>query len=189
MDSSRAFIITLLFLFNPPSRAEFQWSDNATWNRARLLEPGQNSWSFRTSYQEFDSRFGSTGNPEQLGAPFSRTWTWQQLLSVASAQDRAQLMQYMQTNGQSPNGIAASTDFRLRQQETTLQLAWAYGLTSHWMVGLAAPISLVDTQIESHTTMTPQLSAAFHGGRPAVADTQTQAKVAALVRDQLAAEG
>lgn len=167
--------------FSSVTYADFQWSDNFTWNRARVIAPSQNSWSFRTAYQSFDSRFGSDGQTQQLGRPFGRTWTWNQILSSASPSAKAQLQDYKTASGFSDNDIAAQSAFDLKRRETTLEMAWAYGLTEHWMIGIEVPISLVDTQLRSTTAMTAGVSRA--------ASAQIRRTMAEAVQNRLTAEG
>src|ERR1700730_5682073 len=94
-----------VFLFcSFSASADFQWSDNSTWNRARVIAPSQNSWSFRTSYQTYDSRFNSSGQIQDLGRPFDRTWRWNQILSSeTSAAAKKDFQDYMTKNGFSSN--------------------------------------------------------------------------------------
>jgi len=165
--------------------ADFQWSDNFVWNRARVITPRQHSWSFRSTYKTFDSRYGSTGDVQDLGRPFDRTWTWKQILSGTGANSQAQgfFQNYMRTNSLNENDIAAGTTFDLKRQESTFEIAWAYGLSERWMIGLQVPISYVTTQLVPNTSMRSR-------GVASAADTQeARNRVSAFVQDRLAAEG
>lgn len=177
-----ATIGALIFL-SSLALADFQWTDNFAWDRARVITPRQNSWSFRSSYQTFDSRFGSTGEIQNLGQPFDRTWTWKQVLAGSStnAQDESVFQSYMRSNNLNESDIAAATTFNLKREESTFEISWAYGLSERWMIGLQVPISYVTTQLLPNTSLAS-------AGITATSQDVRQ-RVAAFVKDRLAAEG
>lgn len=185
----RLFALVALILCSFSALADFQWSDNFTWDRARVVAPQQNSWSFRSSYQSFDSRYGSTGQVQALGRPFDRTWTWGQIMSAETSQaSRAVLQKYQQDNHLTNSDIAAQSTFDLKRQETTMEMSWAYGLSERWMIGVLVPVSLVDTQLSPTTTMTSSLSNALHSSAGA-SNADVRRRVQALVQSRLASEG
>src|SRR3954454_17561468 len=77
--------IGVFLFYSLSSFADFQWSDNFAWNRARVIAPRQHSWSFRSTYQSFDSRYNASGQVQNLGRPFDRTWTWKQIITATGA--------------------------------------------------------------------------------------------------------
>lgn len=188
MNAIRLIGLGAFLFISSFASADFQWSDNFAWNRARVITPGQHSWSFRTSYQSFDSRFGSSGQYQGLGQPLDRTWTWNQILSTnGSTAIQQSLRRYIDENHLSENDIAAATDFGLKRQETTFEISWAYGLAKRWMIGVQVPISLVTTELSPSTSLTPHLSRAL---RSAVAPNQTvRQQVESMVQNRLSQEG
>jgi hypothetical protein len=182
-------LLILALLLGFSAGADLQWDDNFAWNRARIITPGQQSWSFRTSYQHSQSRFSTDGTVQNLGQPFGRAWTWAEILAGESNETaRAQLDSDRRARRLSLNDLAASSDFNLQRNETTFEIAWAYGLTTRWMIGLSAPISMVDTRIQTNTTMTPSLSGAFRdlGSK---GDADIRSHVQSAVQHRLTQEG
>ena len=185
MIVARLASIGVFLFYSVASFADFQWSDNFAWNRARVIAPRQHSWSFRSTYQSFDSRYNANGEIQSLGRPFDRTWTWKQILSSAEAEAQDAFHEYMKGVNQTEDDIAASTGFDLKRQETTFEASWAYGLSERWMIGLQVPISMVTTQLLPHTTLTSGISAAA----TSASGQNVRQQVSTLVQDRLASEG
>ncbi len=102
---------------------------------------------------------------------------------------REAMRQYAAGAGQSLNDIAASTEFQLHRQETTLEIAWAYGLARTWMIGLQLPVSMVNTQLQPNTQLTPVLSRFRGRGGDHLTPDDMKSHVTALVNNQLSSEG
>ena len=89
-------LIGLLFgpLLN--AHAEVHFQDARTWRRAKVISPGQQVWSFLSSYQNVSDRFSTNGEIEKLGAMHTRSITWGQLLAAEKTPaGKAQLSKYM----------------------------------------------------------------------------------------------
>lgn len=194
LSSLYGLLLCIYVLSAGSARADLQWSDDFIWNRARMITPEQHNWSFRSSFQHSETRFGSEGAEQPLGEPFGRTWSWGEIRSGGiSSQARARIDRYMQANDLNDNDLAAVTDFSLKREDTTLALAWAYGMTSKWMVGLQIPITIVDTQVSARTALTPGLARAFASAdvedEVGMSQSEVRSEVQSAVEHRMVAEG
>lgn len=93
-------------------------------------------------------------------------------------------------NNLSTGDVAATTDFEVQRDETMLDIAWAYGLTRTWMVGLEVPMSMVDTRLKINTVATPMLRGALTGASVnALSEADVRNQVQAAIDQQLTSEG
>lgn len=186
----------VLLLASVGAQAELRWSESFLWNQARVLSPGQNSWSFQTQYEDVNSRYGGGGQVTNLGAPYARTWSWNEIINGEQEDAvRADLKSYMKENGLRPDQIAAMSDFEIDRRETTFGLSWAYGLTENWMIGLKLPLTYAETTIKSTTKYTSGLgqalahSAKSGTARASLSDGEMRGKVQSAIDSQLSSRG
>ena len=82
--------------FSASAFGEVMFNDSRLWRRAKLVNAGQQVWSFQSSYQKTSDRFGTSGRVEGLGAKYARAITWGQLLKAEEAPEaRAEMQDYM----------------------------------------------------------------------------------------------
>ena len=192
---SRRFIIGL-FLFSfagiSPARAEVHLQDTRVWRRAQLLAPGQQVWSFQSSYQNTSDHYSADGRVEPFGNSRARSVTWNQLLKADSV-GQADLQKYMNSNNVHANDVAATSAYQIQREEIGLGVNWAYGMTRNWMIGLQIPLTLRTTHVEQDVTMTPTLAqGAGSRGQRSILKMPSPAlnqRVKQLAQDQLGASG
>jgi hypothetical protein len=149
----------ILFAVAFSVQAEVNFQDSRTWRRAKLVAPGQQVWSFLSTYQKSSSQFSANGQVESLGAKHSRALTWGQLINAEKEDEgKAQLYEYMKSQGRSENDIAATSSYKLNREDAGFEANWAYGLTRRWMIGFQIPIFLRTTTVTSTVSLTPTLS-------------------------------
>lgn len=152
-------------------------NNTTLWRRARILSPGQRVWSFRTSYHQNQARLAHDVRLERV--------TWGQLLGAETEpQDRIQLSRHILNQGFALNEGAASEVFELRRESLALQVDWAYGLTSSWMIGFQLPVSHQRFQIRSNVEITGEQSLPAHLGSGRLRD-----RVRELVEAKIADAG
>jgi hypothetical protein len=188
----RAFLAFILASVCPWAGAEVRFEGSHVWRHARLLTPGQQLLSLQTSYQNVTDRFAADGRLEPMGGAYGRKVTWGQLVRAESSQGRAELRNYMRQKGVGDNDVAATSTYKVTREEIGLELNWAYGLTSNWMIGLRLPLVRRTTRVQQHIAMVPdlalgarqKLNGSFLGGGDAVGD-----RVAELAQGELANSG
>lgn len=157
-----ALNLSLLFALVAPIfyvQAEVSLQESRTWRRAKVINPGQQVWSFLTSYQNSSSQFAANGQVESLGIKHARALTWGQLINAEkSPEAQAELKDYMKSQRRNETDIAATSTYRLERQDLGFGVDWAYGLTKRWMIGLQVPIFLRTTSVASSISMTPTLA-------------------------------
>jgi hypothetical protein len=183
-------ILTIIFTvcLSTRSYAEIQLHESRTWRRAKLIAPGQQVWSFQSSYQKTSSRFTGTGTVEPLGRRYSRSVTWGQILnSESNLVRRQEIEKYMRDQGVGSGDVAARSTYDLEREDVGLSADWAYGLTRSWMIGFQVPVVMRTTMAKTNTHMVSTL----RNGVAARAFTQTDmpGKVQELAENQLREQG
>ncbi len=168
--------------------AEVSLFDSRTWLRARTIQPGQQIWSVQSSYQKISDRFASSGKSQALGRPFLRAVTWRQLLDSESAPAvKAQMQDFMRSNGVREDDIAATASYDVSREEVGLRLNWAYGLMKRWMIGFDVPLVYRQTATRARVEMAPMRGAGPRAARQAPVDIKQ--KVRQISEEQLANSG
>ncbi len=152
----RVFWIGVLFAC-PFVKAEVQFQDIRIWTRARNIEPGQQIWSFQTSYQKITDRFSNQGELQPLGQAYNRAVTWREILESESSV-RAEMEEYMREHGAVETDLAALAEYEVEREEIGFRLAWAYGLLRRWMIGFEVPLTRRETFVRSKVSLSPQLN-------------------------------
>ncbi len=187
MVFSRALKLSLLGVLLGtfcPSHAEVYLQDARTWSRAKLVAPGQQVWSFQSSYQNVSDRFSTNGQIEALGAKHSRAVTWGQLLRAESSQvGKADLEKEMRRQGVSESEIAATSAYKMNREEIGFGVDWAYGLTRRWMIGFQVPLVLRTTTVRSSVKLQPKLAKATNQSSQSSVLSMNNAQVQERVKD------
>lgn len=157
-----ALKISLLIAVLAPisyAQGEVNFQESRTWRRAKVINPGQQVWSFLSSYQSSSSQFAANGQVESLGTRHARAITWGQLINAEkSPEAQAELKDYMKSQRRNENDIAATSTYRLEREDIGFGVDWAYGLTKRWMIGFQVPVFLRTTSVASSIAMTPTLA-------------------------------
>nr|HMN69769.1 hypothetical protein [Bdellovibrionales bacterium] len=152
-------LIVALLGFSALASAEVTLSETRTWRRARLINGGQQVWSFRTSYQKITDRYSNDGSVEPMGQRYSRALTWGQLVNAENSEEgRADMRAYMNQRRLNDDQIAATARYEVEREDLGVAAEWAYGLTKRWMIGAQIPLTYRRTRVSSRIEMTPQLA-------------------------------
>lgn len=174
------------------ARAEVSLNQSRVWRRAKVLEPGQKVFSLTASYGNYDQQFSADGQLNGLGARFTRAVTWQQLLDGAT-ESRAQIENYMQDRRLKPEDIAATANYGVRREETSMGIDWAYGLTKGWMIGVQVPLVFRRTRVTTEIELAPaaiQATASNAQGRQLVeAKDRLRAQMQGMAEHELVNSG
>lgn len=162
--------------------------ESPLWRSARVLPQGQHRWSARAGGQVVNDRFDAQGEEVDLGANYSKRWTWGDLLRAQrnkASQD--ELLQYMEQNNISQNDYAATSGFNIEREEMNFDVSWAYGMTSRWMFGLFVPVSQVTTRVASNIQVEERSAQNFKISTQQNKDVEGM--VEELVRSEIAGQG
>lgn len=141
------------------AHSEVNFQESRTWRRARVINAGQQVWSFLTSYQTSSSQFAADGRVEGLGTKHARAITWGQLINAEKTPEaQAEVREYMKNQRRNENDIAATSTYRLEREDIGFGVDWAYGLTKRWMIGFQVPVFFRTTTVASSIAMTPTLA-------------------------------
>lgn len=188
----RFFFLFTLVVFNCSVQAELEWRESNLWQSAQVLSQGQHRWAARVGQKSVDKKFNSQGTSEDLGASYQKEWAWKEVLSAEKNLDnQVALSEYMETNGISPDDIAATSEIEVKREEVLLDFSWAYGVTKRWMFGFFMPISHVTTNSRPNIHVNPQAVTAVQRTQkaPSMSNNEASKVVEGLVEAQVANQG
>ncbi len=152
--------LTVILAASFLARAEVSLFDSRTWLRARTIQPGQQVWSFQSSYQKISDRFANSGKPQALGKPYRRSVSWRQLVDgEQTVAGKAELVEFMRTKGLRDTDIAATAAYDVSREEAGFHVNWAYGLMKRWMIGFHVPLIHRKTLAQARIELSPGLAA------------------------------